>query len=101
MKTSSNLQGKAKPQRTCVACRQVKQKGEMVRVVRTAEGKVEIDIKGKIEGRGAYLCRERACWEKIVKSNQLEHALKSKIKQNDREQLGKAGLEMLKELHSG
>lgn len=101
MKTTSSLPVKAKPQRTCITCRRVKPKGEMLRVVRTTEGKIEIDVKGKMEGRGAYICRDRACWEKIIKGNQLEHAFRNKIKQNDREQLGKAGLEMLKELHSG
>jgi predicted RNA-binding protein YlxR (DUF448 family) len=73
----------------------------MVRVVRTTTGEVEIDSKGKMEGRGAYLCRDRACWAKILKGNQLGHALKSKINQSDKERLGKAGLELLKELHSG
>ncbi|OGO16727.1 MAG: hypothetical protein A2Z15_05760 [Chloroflexi bacterium RBG_16_50_11] len=93
--------GKAQPQRTCAACRKIKPKREMVRLARTPGGDVEIDISGKREGRGAYLCRDRACWEKALKGKQLEHALKGNINQNDLERLGKAGKELLKELTSG
>ncbi len=104
MRNISNVRaitGKPKPQRTCIACRQIKAKKEMVRLVRTPAGEIEIDTKGKKEGRGAYLCRDWACWEKVLKGNQLEHALKGKINQNELEQLGKAGRETLKELTSG
>ena len=69
----------------------------MVRLVRTVEGEVEIDNTGKKEGRGAYLCRDRACWEKALKSQQLEYALKAKINQNNLERLGEAGEKLLKE----
>jgi predicted RNA-binding protein YlxR (DUF448 family) len=70
-------------------------------VVRTATGKVEIDLMGKKEGRGAYLCRNWACWEKALKGDQLGHALKGKINSDNIEQLGKAGREILKELIGG
>ncbi len=89
---------KSAPQRTCASCRQVKAKREMVRLVRTAEGQVEIDIPGKKDGRGAYLCRDRACWEKVLKSQQLEHALKTKINQENLERLVEDGEKLLKEL---
>ncbi|OGN99271.1 MAG: hypothetical protein A2Y90_01055 [Chloroflexi bacterium RBG_13_52_12] len=85
------------PQRTCAVCRQVKGKREMVRLVRTSGGGVEIDISGKKEGRGAYLCRDWACWEKLLKGKQLEHAFKSDIKRGDLEQLLKIGKDLLKE----
>jgi predicted RNA-binding protein YlxR (DUF448 family) len=88
-------------QRTCAACRQVKDKRAMVRLVRTPSGAVEIDISGKREGRGAYLCHNPACWEKVLKSNCLEYALKGKINRNDLEQLYKNGKDLLKELTSG
>jgi len=93
--------GKPTPQRTCVACRQIKTKREMVRLVRTKAGEVEIDLSGKKEGRGAYLCRDWACWEKALKGNQLGHALNIKITRDDVERLEKAGREMFKELISG
>jgi predicted RNA-binding protein YlxR (DUF448 family) len=89
------------PQRTCAACRQIKAKREMLRLVRTPGGGVEIDVSGKKEGRGTYLCRDRACWEKAQKGKQLEHALKGSINQEDLERLYKVGKDLLKELTSG
>jgi predicted RNA-binding protein YlxR (DUF448 family) len=68
-----------------------------MRLVRTGEGQVEIDITGKKEGRGAYICRDRACWEKVLKSRQLEHALKAKINQQSLERLVEDGKKLLKE----
>jgi predicted RNA-binding protein YlxR (DUF448 family) len=73
----------------------------MVRLVRTATGEVAIDTSGKGEGRGAYLCTDRACWEKALKGKQLEHALKVKINQDELERLGKTGRELLKETTGG
>jgi predicted RNA-binding protein YlxR (DUF448 family) len=70
-----------------------------VRLVRTPQGVVEIDTSGRKEGRGAYLCRDWTCWEKALKTNQLEHALKGKITQSDLAQLGNAGRAALKELN--
>ena len=65
------------PQRTCVACRAVRGKRELLRVVRTAENRVEADPTGKKAGRGAYLCRARECWETVVSApGRLENALK-------------------------
>jgi len=95
------IAGKPTPQRSCVACRQTKAKREMVRLLRNSGGEVEIDISGKKEGRGAYLCRDWACWQKALKGKQLEHALKGKINQNDLERLGKDGKDLLKELNIG
>ncbi|MFB0546941.1 MAG: RNase P modulator RnpM [Anaerolineae bacterium] len=64
------------PQRTCVGCRQVRPKREMVRIVRTPNQGVQIDESGKKSGRGAYLCRNRGCWETALGKRCLEHALK-------------------------
>ncbi len=64
------------PQRTCVVCRTVRPKRELVRVVRTPEGAVVVDETGKRSGRGAYLCRQRGCWERASMRRQLERALK-------------------------
>ncbi len=64
------------PQRTCIACRTVRPKRELVRIVRTATNQVEADATGKKAGRGAYLCRQRECWEEVLNSRgRLEHAL--------------------------
>lgn len=89
--------GKTTPQRTCVACRQVKNKKELVRVVRTPEGKVEIDITGKKDGRGAYLCPVPECMEKALKGNQLERTLRTGITRENRQEL----IEYMKESSGG
>ncbi|RLC67428.1 MAG: YlxR family protein [Chloroflexi bacterium] len=67
------------PQRSCVACRAVRSKRELVRIVRTPEGEITIDETGKRNGRGAYLCRQRACWETALAQRQLERALKAQL----------------------
>lgn len=67
------------PQRTCIGCRAVHPKREMVRVVRTPEGTVEIDLGGKQSGRGAYLCRQKSCWETALKRRSFNHALKTNL----------------------
>jgi len=65
------------PQRTCIACRAVRGKRELLRVVRTAENRVQADPTSKKAGRGAYLCRARECWETVVSApGRLENALK-------------------------
>jgi predicted RNA-binding protein YlxR (DUF448 family) len=84
------------PQRTCVACRRVKPKRELVRLVRNPGGDVEIDTTGKKNGRGAYLCPDAGCWEKAMKGNQLEHALKSNMTEENREQIIRQAAALLK-----
>lgn len=72
------------PQRTCIGCRQIHSKREMVRIVRTPDGGVEIDETGKRSGRGAYLCRRQECWEVMLKKDGLEHALKTSLTDEER-----------------
>ncbi len=72
------------PQRTCVACRTVNSKRGMVRIVRTPAGTVEIDPTGKRSGRGAYLCRSRACWQGALQKKALEYALKTAVSMEDK-----------------
>ena len=64
------------PQRTCAGCREVSGKRQLVRLVRTPAGRVEIDEAGKRPGRGVYLCRRRSCWEIALQKRRLEHSLK-------------------------
>jgi predicted RNA-binding protein YlxR (DUF448 family) len=65
------------PQRTCIACRTVRPKRELARVVRTLDNHVEADSTGKKAGRGAYLCRQRECWASALSDRgRLEEALK-------------------------
>jgi len=82
---------KRPPQRTCVACRTTTDKRELVRLVRTAEGRVEVDPTGKKAGRGAYLCRRPQCWQEAVTKDRLSHALRVKLTQTDREALRARG----------
>ncbi|MDW8326558.1 MAG: YlxR family protein [Anaerolineales bacterium] len=75
------------PQRTCVACRAVLPKRQLVRIVRTVseagEVQVKIDPTGKANGRGAYLHNRRSCWETALKNGALERALKIKLSDAD------------------
>ena len=75
------------PQRTCVACREVKAKRELIRLVRVPDGSVEVDIGGKKAGRGAYLCRAQKCWEVGLKGGRLEYTLHTALTQDNRQQL--------------
>ena len=83
------------PQRTCLACRKVKSKQELVRLVRVTDGRIEVDPGGKKTGRGAYLCGLPGCWEIGLKSGRLEHALKTTLTGPNREQLGEYAKGML------
>ncbi|HEV3232981.1 MAG TPA: YlxR family protein [Candidatus Dormibacteraeota bacterium] len=67
------------PTRTCVACRTSKPKRELVRVVRTAEGEVRVDSSGKLNGRGAYICRTEDCWTLAERRRALERALSVRL----------------------
>lgn len=72
------------PQRTCIICRTIKPKRELLRVVRTPEQTLYLDNTGKAPGRGAYLCRDRLCWQhKELSRKQVAHALKMGISQED------------------
>ena len=64
------------PIRTCVACRETDQKRELLRVVRLPDGTVEFDAKGKLSGRGAYVCASTECIQKAQKQKKFERSLK-------------------------
>ena len=66
------------PERMCVACRNMKPKKELLRVLKTPEDKIVIDITGRQNGRGAYLCKDEECLNKALKNKALERALKVK-----------------------
>jgi predicted RNA-binding protein YlxR (DUF448 family) len=75
------------PQRTCIACRQIKEKKALIRLVSTEKGIVEIDVSGKKPGRGAYLCPQKTCWESALKKNRLDYALRTKLCDDNRQTL--------------
>jgi predicted RNA-binding protein YlxR (DUF448 family) len=80
-------QPKRVPQRTCVGCRSVLPKRQLVRLVRTAQGSVAVDPTGKAQGRGAYLHDRRECWTSGLASGALDHALKVTLTEADRAHL--------------
>jgi predicted RNA-binding protein YlxR (DUF448 family) len=75
------------PQRTCIACRQVRDKKDLVRLVSTEDGIAEIDVLGRKPGRGAYLCPRKACWELALKKNRLDYALRTRLRDDSRQAL--------------
>ena len=83
------------PQRTCIACRQARAKRELLRIVRTTDGTIEVDSTGKKAGRGAYLCPVRECWEAGLKGNRLEYALRTKLTLENRQALVEYGRSLL------
>ena len=67
------------PMRMCVGCREMKEKKELIRVVRSPEGDVSLDPTGKKSGRGAYLCRNLECMKRAIKQRQLERQLDASL----------------------
>jgi uncharacterized protein len=84
------------PQRQCIGCGEMKNKKEMIRVIKTPEENIIIDATGKKNGRGAYICKSTECFRKAVKSRGLERSLKVSIPREVYEELEKelSGLEL-------
>lgn len=72
------------PQRTCVGCRAVGNKRELVRIVRTPAGEVALDLTGKSAGRGAYVCHRKACLLAALDHGRLENALETSLTADQR-----------------
>ncbi len=70
---------KKTPLRKCIGCNEMKDKKQLIRIVRNNEGEIKIDPIGKLPGRGAYICKSVACFDAAVKAKRLERAFKSKI----------------------
>ena len=69
------MQNKKVPLRKCTGCGEMKPKKELVRVVKTPEDEISLDPTGKMNGRGAYLCKDPQCLRKAQKSKRIEKAL--------------------------
>ena len=67
------------PQRTCLGCNSKKNKKDLIRIVKNKEGQINVDKTGKQEGRGAYICDDIQCLEKVIKTKRLEKMLETKI----------------------
>ena len=70
---------KKKPERTCIACNEQKEKKELLRIVKSKEGIIEVDETGKKNGRGAYICKSEECLEKLIKSKRLQKVFEKEI----------------------
>lgn len=77
-----NLKKRKTPERMCVACREMRDKRSLIRIVKTPEQEVKIDLTGKANGRGAYLCKTEECINLALKKKQLERALNIAIPEN-------------------
>ena len=69
------------PMRQCIGCREMKPKKELIRVVRSPEGTISLDFRGKAPGRGAYLCPDAACLKRAIKAKALNRAFETEIPQ--------------------
>ena len=69
------------PMRQCLGCREQKPKKELIRVVRSPEGAISLDFRGKANGRGAYVCPDPACLKKAIKAKAMERAPDTAIRE--------------------
>jgi len=89
---------KKKPQRSCVSCRTIRDKSDLLRVVVTPDGDVAYDPTGKLAGRGAYLCRNEECiTAELKKAAKLSKGLKKPLTDEEIKELAKSLLESIKE----
>ncbi len=77
------MRAKHQPQRTCVACREKQDKRSLTRIVLTDTG-LQIDVSGKVSGRGAYLCANPECWGRAASLSILAKALHIELSDDDR-----------------
>ncbi len=75
------------PERSCVACGKKFPKGDLVRVVKTPSGSVQIDESGKSAGRGAYFCHSAECWRRGITKGGIDRSLKISLSADQREQI--------------
>ena len=75
------------PMRQCIGCREMRPKRELIRIVKSPEGEIALDFKGKANGRGAYVCHDADCLKKAIRSRTLEKAFSSQIPQEVYDQL--------------
>ncbi len=80
-----------------MACRQVGVKRGLVRLVRTPDNLIMIDVTGKLAGRGAYLCRNRECWEIGIHGGKLEQSLRINLSTEDRALILRQGQDLIEE----
>ena len=67
------------PERTCLGCNEKKPKNELIRIVKTNEKIICVDITGKMNGRGTYICKDESCLDKLIKSKRLNKVFETNI----------------------
>ena len=77
------------PQRTCIGCNSKKDKKDLIRVVKNKEGEINIDLTGKKDGRGIYLCKSEECLNKAIKNKRISRTFEMEINENIYENLRK------------
>ena len=77
------------PTRKCVGCGEMREKKDMIRVIKTPDGEICLDTTGRANGRGAYICNSAECLKKAVKNRGLEKSLKAQIPEDILEQMNK------------
>jgi predicted RNA-binding protein YlxR (DUF448 family) len=77
------------PQRTCIVCREKRDKRRLTRIVNTPDAGVIVDPTGKQNGRGAYVCDQSICWDKIIKTTILNQALKTEVTDEEKAAINK------------
>ena len=78
---------KKKPLRRCIACNNQKEKQELLRIIRNPQKELEIDLTGKKNGRGAYICKNEECLNLAKKTKRLERAVEVNVKEEFYEEL--------------
>ncbi len=71
----------------CIGCREMKEKKQLLRIVHTPEGGIDLDPTGRMSGRGAYICRQKECMEKAIRQHQIERAFSCSVSPDVYEQL--------------
>ena len=83
------MQVKKQPMRKCTGCNEMKEKRELVRIVRDPEGMISVDLTGKKSGRGAYICKDERCLMKAQKAKRLERAFECEVPEDIYERLAR------------
>ncbi len=73
------MKSKKVPMRMCIGCREMKPKRELVRVVKTCDNEIKLDTTGKLNGRGAYICKDTECLKKVRKANGFARAFETPV----------------------
>lgn len=81
------MKPKKLPMRLCIGCREMQEKKTLIRVVKSPEGEISLDVTGRKNGRGCYICKRKQCLEKAIRLHQIEKAFSCSISPEVYEQL--------------